>query len=82
MHSAQAIREGAARYQAQIARPIAAGDADVRAALVGAVMLGVVVSRHLLGTEALSDASPEHVIDLLRPCLRSLTGAGSGPAAD
>ncbi len=79
--AAQAIREGAARYQAQIARPIAADDADVRAALVGAVMLGVVVSRHLLGTEALSDASPEHVIDLLRPCLRSLTGAGSGPAA-
>jgi len=80
--AARAMQEGTARYQAQIARPIAADDAELRAALVGAVMLGVIVSRHLLKTEALSDASPEHVIDLLRPCLRSLTCAGSGSAAD
>ena len=80
--AARAMREGAARYQAQISRPIAADDAELRAALVSAVMLGVIVSRHLLKTEALSDASPEHVIDLLRPCLRSLTRAGSGSAAD
>jgi AcrR family transcriptional regulator len=79
--AAQAMREGAALYQAQISRPITADDAELRAALVGAVMLGVIVSRHLLRTEALSDASPEHVIDLLRPCLRSLTLAGSDPAA-
>jgi len=80
--AARAMQEGTARYQAQIARPIAADDAELRAALVGAVMLGVIVSRHLLKTEALSDASPEHVIDLLRPSLRSLTCAGSGSAAD
>jgi AcrR family transcriptional regulator len=80
--AARAMREGAARYQAQISRPIAADDAELRAALVSAVMLGVIVSRHLLRTEALSDASPEHVVDLLRPCLRSLTRAGSGSAAD
>ena len=80
--AAQAMREGAARYQAQISRPIAADDAELRAALVGAVMLGVIVSRHLLRTGALSDASPGHVIDLLRPCLRSLTRAGPGPATN
>ena len=80
--AARAMQEGTARYQAQIARPIAADDAELRAALVGAVMLGVIVSRHLLRTGALSDASPGHVIDLLRPCLRSLTRAGPGPAAD
>jgi Tetracyclin repressor-like, C-terminal domain len=67
--AAQAMREGAARYQAQISGPITADDARLRAALVGAVILGVIVSRHLLRTEALSDASPEHVINLLRPCL-------------
>jgi len=78
--AARAMREGAARYQAQISKPIAADDAELRAALVSAVMLGVIVSRHLLKTEALSDASPEHVIDLLRPCLRSMTRAGPGPA--
>jgi AcrR family transcriptional regulator len=80
--AARAMQEGVARYQAQISRPIAADDAELRAALVGAVMLGVIVSRHLLKAEALSDASPEHVIDLLRPVLRSLTCAGSGSAAD
>jgi AcrR family transcriptional regulator len=79
--AARAMREGAARYQAQISKPIAADDADLRAALVSAVMFGVIVSRHLLKTEALSDASPGHVIDLLRPCLRSLTRAGPGLAA-
>jgi Tetracyclin repressor-like, C-terminal domain len=79
--AAQAMREGAALYQAQISRPIAADDAGLRAALVGAVMLGVIVSRHLLRTGALCDASPEHVIDLLRPCLRCLTRADPGPAA-
>jgi AcrR family transcriptional regulator len=80
--AARVMREGAGRFQAQISRPIAADDADLRAALVGAVMLGVIVSRHLLRTEALSDATPDHVIDLLRPCLRSLTRADSGSAGD
>ena len=73
--AAQALREGAARFQAQISRPIPADDADVRAALVGAVMLGVIVSRHLLNSDKLTAASPQQVIDLLRPCLRSLTRA-------
>ena len=73
--AAQALREGAARFQAQISRPIPADDADVRAALVGAVMLGVIVSRHLLNSDELTAASPQQVIDLLRPCLRSLTRA-------
>jgi AcrR family transcriptional regulator len=77
--AAQALREGAARFQAQISRPIPADDADVRAALVGAVMLGVIVSRHLLNSDELTAASPQQVIDLLRPCLRSLTRADLAP---
>ncbi len=76
--AAQTLREGAARLQAQISRPIPADDADVRAALVSAVMLGLIVSRHLLNSDALTAASPQQVIDLLRPCLRSLTGATGG----
>jgi AcrR family transcriptional regulator len=77
--AAQALREGAARFQAQISRPIPADDADVRAALVGAVMLGVIVSQHLLNSDALTATSPQQVIDLLRPCLRSLTRADLAP---
>jgi AcrR family transcriptional regulator len=78
--AAQALREGAALLQAQISRLIHADDADVRAALVGALWLGVIVSRHLLNSDALTAASPQQVIDLLRPCLRSLTCAD--PASD
>jgi AcrR family transcriptional regulator len=77
--AAQALREGAVRFQAQISRPIPTDDADVRAALVGAVMLGVIVSRHLLNSDALTATSPQQVIDLLRPCLRSLTRADLAP---
>ena len=77
--AAQTLREGAARLQAQISRPILADDADVRAALVSAVWLGVIVSRHLLNSDALTAASPQQVIDLLRPCLRSLTRADLTP---
>lgn len=77
--AAQALREGAASLQAQISRPIPADDADVRAALVSAVWLGVIVSRHLLNSDALTAASPQQVIDLLRPCLRSLTCADLAP---
>jgi AcrR family transcriptional regulator len=73
--AAQTLREGAARFEAEISRPIPADDADVRAALAGAVMLGVIVSRHLLNSDALTAASPEQIIDLLRPGLRSLTRA-------
>ncbi len=77
--AAQTLREGAARLQAQISRPILADDADVRAALVSAVWLGVIVSRHLLNSDALITASPQQIIDLLRPCLRSLTRAELAP---
>jgi AcrR family transcriptional regulator len=73
--AAEALRAGTARVEAEISRPITAGDADTRAALVSAVWLGVVVSQHLLNSDALAAASPQQVIGLLRPCLRSLTGA-------
>jgi AcrR family transcriptional regulator len=77
--AAQTLREGAARFQAEISRPIPADDADVRAAVVNAVWLGVIVSRHLLNSDALTAASPQQVIDLLRPGLRSLTRADLTP---
>lgn len=73
--AAQAVQEGAAQYRAQISRSIPAPDADLRAELVSAIVLGVVVSRHLLKSDGLAAADPEQIIDLLRPGLRSLTRA-------
>jgi AcrR family transcriptional regulator len=73
--AAAAAHEGAERYQAEIRRSLTAPDAAVRAALIEALALGVVVSRHLLKSPVLAEASPEELARLLRPCLRSLTGA-------
>jgi len=67
--------EGAARYRAQLSGAIPTDDADVRAALISTTLIGVIVSRHLLKFDDLRDAPPEQIIDLLRPCLRSLTHA-------
>jgi Tetracyclin repressor-like, C-terminal domain len=60
------------RYQAQIARAIPAGDASLRAAVISAVILGVMVSRHLIKSDDLATADPAEVIHLLRPCVSSL----------
>jgi AcrR family transcriptional regulator len=72
--AAAAASDGIARYQAQIARAIPADDADLRAALISAITLGVTVSRHLIKISELATADPEQIISLLRPCLHSLTG--------
>ena len=60
------------RYQAQIAQAIRADDAGLRAAIISAITIGVVVSRHLIKSDDLADADPEHVISLLRPCVLAL----------
>ncbi|MEV5739510.1 TetR family transcriptional regulator [Microbispora rosea] len=73
--ASDAAAEGTARYRAQLAEAIPAADSGVRAALISAVMIGVVLGRHLLKLEELRDAPPEQIAELLRPCLRSLTGA-------
>src|ERR1700733_8305527 len=67
---------GIARYEAQIAQAIPADDADLRAAIISAVILGVTVSRHLLKSDELAAADPAQVISLLRPCLLSLAATG------
>jgi AcrR family transcriptional regulator len=72
--AAGAVGDGMLRYQEQIARAIPAGDAALRAAVISSLILGVTVSRHLLKADELAGADPGHVIDLLRPCVRSLAG--------
>lgn len=73
--ASEAAAEGAARYRAQLAEAIPAADAGVRASVISAVLIGVVLGRHPLKLEELRDAPPEQIAALLRPCLRSLTGA-------
>ena len=70
--AAAAARAGIARYQARIAYAIPADDADLRAAIISAITLGLTVSRHLIKTDELATADPAQVIRLLRPVMLSL----------
>jgi AcrR family transcriptional regulator len=76
--AASAASDGIARYEAQIARSIPADDADLRAAIISAITIGLTVSRHLIKADELAGADPEQVISLLRPCMLSLA---ADPAA-
>jgi len=76
--AADAASTGIARYQSQIAQAVPADDAALRAAIISAITLGITVSRHLVQSDDLASADPEHVIRLLRPVIDSLT-AHSGP---
>src|ERR1700734_2480564 len=70
--AAAAASAGIARYQARIAQAIPADDADLRAAIISAITLGITVSRHLIKSGELATADPAQVIRLLRPCVLSL----------
>jgi hypothetical protein len=70
--AASILSAGMTRYEAQIAQAIPAGDASVRAAVIGAIFLGVMVSRHLVKSDELATADPAEIISLLRPCMLSL----------
>jgi AcrR family transcriptional regulator len=67
-----AASDGIARYEAQIAQAIPADDADLRAAMISAITLGITVSRHLIKSDELATADPAQIIRLLRPCVLSL----------
>jgi AcrR family transcriptional regulator len=81
--AASAASAGIARYEAQIAQAIPAADADLRAAVISAITLGITVSRHLLKSDELAAAAPAQIIRLLRPCVLSLaTHPGPGEPPD
>ncbi|MEU8614406.1 TetR family transcriptional regulator [Actinoplanes sp. NPDC048791] len=74
--------DAAERYRAagepqlsKISAAIPAADADLRAGLLSAIVHGVIIERYLLRLGRLADASPEQIIDLLRPCFQLLATA-------
>jgi AcrR family transcriptional regulator len=58
------------RITAAIDRP----DAELRADLLSAIVHGVIIERYLLRFGRLADASPDEIVDLLRPCFEALAG--------
>jgi AcrR family transcriptional regulator len=77
--AASAASLAAARYETQIAQAIPASDASLRAAIISAITLGVMVSRHLIKSDELATADPAQVISLLRPCMISLAAQPPSP---
>jgi AcrR family transcriptional regulator len=80
--AAHSVGERTIRYRAQLAAAIPAPDADLRAALISAIILGVLVDRHLLKSGGLDAATPEEITNLLRPILRTLTNPAPAPAPE
>jgi AcrR family transcriptional regulator len=80
--AAQEARAAMVEQQRRAAERIDADGPDLRAGLVGAITLGTVLGRHLLGLDGLRDASPQEVTALLRPTFHALLGAKepAGPA--
>ncbi len=77
--AASAASMAMGRYETEIARAIPVSDASLRAAIIGAIILGVMVSRHLIKSDELATADPAQVISLLRPCVISLAAQPPSP---
>jgi AcrR family transcriptional regulator len=71
--AAEAIRRGLAQECGDVVGSAIGGlEGTVRAGLVSATVVGVLVGRYLLQLPGLRDADPEQITDLLRPCFHAL----------
>jgi len=66
-------RESLSRQLEQFAAPRPGDDAELRAALIVAILLGVTVTRNLVELDPLRGTAPEQITSLLRPCFQALT---------
>ena len=72
--AAEHVRQVQNRQIERIGAAISAEDADLRAALIVTLMLGISIQRHLIELPALHDAPCDQITELLRPCLETLIG--------
>ena len=75
--AAHEIRASSRAYKDPISQAIPDDEADLRAAVVSAALIGIVLGRHLIKLDHLTDADPERVVEILRPAIRSITKAGT-----
>jgi AcrR family transcriptional regulator len=73
--AADRYRAAAGPQLGQITAAIPGDDAELRASLLSAIVHGVIIERYLLRLGRLADASPEQIVDLLRPCFQELAAA-------
>jgi AcrR family transcriptional regulator len=73
--AAHEAREASRGQRDQISEAIPDDQADLRAGLISAVLIGVVLGRHLIKLDPLANADPDQIVEILRPSIRSLTKA-------
>ncbi|CNE11933.1 transcriptional regulator [Mycobacterium tuberculosis] len=70
--AAKEVREAMLAEQRQAAEAIPEEDAALRTGLIGALTLGTVIGRYLLGLDGLRDAPPDRITALLRQSFHSI----------
>lgn len=71
--AADQVRASQSEHLRRIAESLPGEDADLRASMIIALMIGVTMERQLIGLEPLRDADPDRVIELMRSCFEVLT---------
>ncbi|MGW1743458.1 TetR/AcrR family transcriptional regulator [Nocardia sp. NPDC001965] len=77
--AAEEVRSAMAARQREAAEHLTADEAGLRAGLLGALTIGVVIGRHLLELDGLRDAPPQRIIALLHNAFHDIA---RGPCED
>ncbi|TDE56709.1 TetR/AcrR family transcriptional regulator [Nonomuraea mesophila] len=73
------VRAAIAEQQRQVSASLPTDDAVLRAGLVGALTIGVLLSRHLLQLEGVRDAGAAEIVSVLRPAVHAITQGAAEP---
>ena len=78
--AAEQARKAIAATGKEVSGAIDADNPGIRASLIGSISTGVIVGRYILRLEGLEETSTAQILELLRPCIRSLVlGDGESP---
>jgi AcrR family transcriptional regulator len=78
--AADRYRAAAEPQLSQITAAIPTADAELRASLLSAIVHGVIIERYLLRLGRLANASPDQIVELLRPCFQTLAAVRTPPS--
>lgn len=70
--TAESVRAAMSARQRQAAGHLSPDKTELRAGLLGALTLGIVISRHLLHLDSVGDAEPDRIVELLRPVFHEI----------
>ncbi|TDO49760.1 TetR family transcriptional regulator [Kribbella sp. VKM Ac-2571] len=76
--AAEEVRAAMTAQQRQVAAQLSGDDALVRSGVIGALTLGLVISRHLVRLDGL-DASPAELMAVAGPLIEELAGGSTEP---